>query len=69
MQELPDPIITNATLDKVTMKRGKAGAEPEYTVALTGYFEPEDLIHLEGLQRRGLIQVAFAPAGPGGARA
>ena len=35
MNDLPDPIITNATLDKVTMKRGKDNMPPEYTVALT----------------------------------
>ena len=59
--EKPEPIIFNASLDSVTLKRRKFGQQPEVTMKLSAAIKGDDLRHIESLQQM-YMQVAFAPA-------
>ena len=59
--EKPEPIIFNASLDDVHLKRGKLGTPPEVVIKLSASVKPADLPHMMALQEM-YMQVAFAPA-------
>ncbi len=59
--EQPEPILFNATLDKVSLKRRGLGQPPEVVMSLSASIKGEDLRHVLKLQEM-YMQVAFAPA-------